>query len=187
AEILVVDDGSHDQTALIVRRYIAAHPDGRVQLHSLGQNHGKGAALRTGVLLSRGARVLVMDADLATPIEMLDRLWSALDEGAEVAVGSRATVGSNIKRSQSSLRVLFGRAGNLWIQALAVPGIHDTQCGFKLFDGNWGRRIWKLSREDRFGVDVEVLCLARRRFKLRIAEVGVSWEHRDGSKVRLKD
>jgi glycosyltransferase involved in cell wall biosynthesis len=187
SEILVVDDGSADSTALIVQRYIAAHPGGRVQLHRMGQNRGKGAALRKGVIASRGSRVLVMDADLATPIEMLDRLWSALDEGAEVAIGSRATSGSSIRRSQSALRVLFGRAGNLWIQALAVPGVHDTQCGFKLFDGEWGRRIWKMSREDRFGVDVEVLCLARRRFGLRIAEVGVSWEHRDGSKVRLKD
>ena len=186
-EILVVDDGSSDSTALIVQRYIAAHPDGRVQLLRMGQNRGKGAALRTGVIASRGTRVLVMDADLATPIEMLDRLWAALDEGAEVAIGSRATSGSNIRRSQSPLRVLFGRAGNLWIQALAVPGVHDTQCGFKLFQGEWGRRIWKLSREDRFGVDVEVLCLARRKFGLRIAEVGVAWEHRDGSKVRLKD
>jgi glycosyltransferase involved in cell wall biosynthesis len=187
SEILVVDDGSSDSTALIVQRYIAGHPEGHVQLHRMGQNRGKGAALRKGVLASRGARVLVMDADLATPIEMLDRLWRALDEGAEVAIGSRATYGSNIRRSQSMLRVLFGRAGNLWIQALAVPGVHDTQCGFKLFEGEWGRRIWKMSREERFGVDVEVLCLARRRFGLRIAEVGVSWEHRDGSKVRLKD
>jgi dolichyl-phosphate beta-glucosyltransferase len=187
SEILVVDDGSSDSTALIVQRYIAAHPGGRVQLLRMGQNRGKGAALRKGVLASRGARVLVMDADLATPIEMLDRLWTALDEGAEVAIGSRAIAGASIRRSQSALRVLFGRAGNLWIQALAVPGVHDTQCGFKLFDGQWGRRIWKMSQEDRFGVDVEVLCLARRKFGLRIAEVGVNWEHRDGSKVRLKD
>jgi dolichyl-phosphate beta-glucosyltransferase len=118
---------------------------------------------------------------------MLDRLWAALDAGHEVAVGSRAVAGARIQRSQSSLRVWFGRAGNLWIQALAVPGIHDTQCGFKLFEGEWARRLWQLSREDRFGVDVEVLCLARRKFRLRVAEVGVEWLHRDGSKVRVRD
>jgi dolichyl-phosphate beta-glucosyltransferase len=186
-ELIVVDDGSSDQTALIVQRFIAGHPQERVQLVRLGRNRGKGAALRAGVAATRGARVLVMDADLATPIEELDRLWAAMEGGAAVAIGSRAVAGANIRRWQSPLRVLFGRAGNLWIRALAVPGINDTQCGFKLFEGDLGRRIWALSREERFGVDIEVLCLARRRFHLEVAEVGINWEHRDGSKVRVRD
>jgi dolichyl-phosphate beta-glucosyltransferase len=187
SEVIVVDDGSSDSTGLIVQRFIAGHPSGRVQLLRMGQNRGKGAALRAGVLSSRGARILLMDADLATPIEELDNLWRALDAGAEVAIGSRAISGARILRSQSRLREMFGRAGNLWIQALAVPGVQDTQCGFKLFEGEWGRRLWRISREERFGVDVEVLCLARRRFGLRIDEIGVRWEHRDGSKVKARD
>jgi dolichyl-phosphate beta-glucosyltransferase len=186
-EIIVVDDGSRDQTAAVVNRFVADHPQARIRLAQLSQNSGKGAALRAGVALSTGGRVLLMDADLATPMEALDGLWAAIDGGCKVAIASRAAAGARITRWQHPLRVLLGRAGNLWIRTLAVPGIHDTQCGFKLFDGEVGRELWRRVREERFGVDVEVLCLARRRFKLDIAEVGVTWEHREGSKVRWSD
>jgi dolichyl-phosphate beta-glucosyltransferase len=128
-----------------------------------------------------------MDADLATPIEELDTLARALDDGYKVATGSRAVHSANVTRSQSIVRVLLGRAGNLWIRSLAVPGVHDTQCGFKLFDGAVARELFARAREDRFGIDIEVLCLARRRFDLPIAEVGVRWEHQEGSKVRWND
>jgi glycosyltransferase involved in cell wall biosynthesis len=185
-EIVVVDDGSSDQTALIVQRFVAAHAD-TVRLEQLRSNRGKGAALRAGVAVSRGARVLLMDADLATPIEELDELERACAAGADVATGSRAVATSHIKRYQSPLRVLLGRVGNLWIQTLAVPGIHDTQCGFKLFDGDAARRVFAACREERFGIDIEALCLARRRYGLRVVEVGVAWEHQDGSKVRWRD
>jgi glycosyltransferase involved in cell wall biosynthesis len=184
-EIVVVDDGSSDQTALVVQRFCASEK--RVQLVRLGVNRGKGAALRAGVAATTGARVLMMDADLATPIEELDALSRELDAGAGVATGSRAVATSNVTRSQSSIRVLLGRAGNLWIRSLAVPGVHDTQCGFKLFDGEVGRTLFALSRENRFGIDIELLCLALRHLRVRVAEVGVRWEHQDGSKVKWKD
>jgi dolichyl-phosphate beta-glucosyltransferase len=184
-EMVVVDDGSTDQTALVVQRFLAGRA--QVRMVRLEQNRGKGAALRAGVAATRGARVLVMDADLAAPIEDLELLWRALDTGVKVAVGSRAVSTSNIRRWQSPLRVFFGRAGNVWIRALAVPGVHDTQCGFKLFEGDIGRQLFGAAREDRFGIDIEVLCRARRQLGLEIAEVGVNWEHRDGSKVRLRD
>ena len=184
-EVIVVDDGSTDQTALIVQRFIAGQDS--VQLERLGLNRGKGAALRAGVAVSRGARVLVMDADLATPIEELEELERACERGADVATGSRAVSTANVTRSQSPWRQLLGRVGNLWIQTLAVPGIKDTQCGFKLFEGEAARRLFAACREDRFGIDIEVLCLARRRFGLHVAEVGVKWEHQDGSKVRWTD
>ena len=158
-----------------------------MRLVALPQNRGKGAALRAGVAATRGQRVLIMDADLATPIEELDALSRALDEGFRVATGSRAVGTSNVTRPQSALRVLLGRAGNLWIRSLAVPGVHDTQCGFKLFDGEVARRSFGLCREDRFGIDIEVLCMARRRLRLEVAEVGVHWEHQEGSKVKWKD
>jgi dolichyl-phosphate beta-glucosyltransferase len=186
-EVIVVDDGSTDQTALIVQRFIAGQKQPRVRLLGLKQNQGKGAALRAGVGATSGARVLMMDADLATPIEELDVLSQALDAGAQVATGSRAVRSSHIKRAQAPWRVLLGRAGNLWIRSLAVPGVHDTQCGFKLFTGDEGRRLFALSKENRFGIDIEVLCLAHRHLKLRVVEVGVCWEHQDGSKVRWRD
>ena len=189
-EIIVVDDGSRDSTSLIVQRFIAGQPASaapRTSLVRLDANRGKGAALRAGVAASRGARVLTMDADLATPIEELDVLERALQAGARVATGSRAVASSNVTRPQSALRVLLGRAGNLWIRSLAVSGVHDTQCGFKLFDGEVARTLFALSREDRFGIDIEVLCLAQRHLGLTVAEVGVHWEHQDGSKVRWKD
>lgn len=186
-EIVVADDGSRDETPAIVGRYIAAHGDAAVRLVALPENRGKGAALRAGVAATRGLRVLLMDADSATPVEELEALARALDEGYKVATGSRAVATSNVTRPQSSLRVLLGRAGNLWIRSLAVPGVHDTQCGFKLFEGDVARELFARCREDRFGIDIEVLCLARRKLGLDIAEVGVRWEHQEGSKVRWKD
>ncbi|HEY1585050.1 MAG TPA: dolichyl-phosphate beta-glucosyltransferase [Polyangia bacterium] len=186
-EVVVADDGSRDETPSIVQRYIRSHGDAVVRLVALAENRGKGAALRAGVAATRGARVLLMDADLATPIEELERLSQALDGGFKVATGSRAVASSNVTRPQSALRVLLGRAGNLWIRSLAVPGVHDTQCGFKLFDGEIARTLFARCREDRFGIDIEVLCLARRKLGLDIAEVGVHWEHQEGSKVRWKD
>lgn len=187
-EILVVDDGSTDRTADVVTSFATARPSLPQTLRVVQQipNQGKGAALRRGVLESVGRRVLLMDADLATPIEELDALAAALDRGVAVATGSRATPTADVRRPQAWPRVLLGRAGNLWIRAWAVPGIHDTQCGFKLFEGDVARQLFVDAKEDRFGIDIEVLALARRR-GFSIAEVGVRWEHQEGSKVRLRD
>lgn len=182
AEVVVVDDGSTDGTAARVRSAAAARPE--VRLVRLPRNAGKGAALRAGVAASRGRRVLVTDADLSTPIEDLPRLEDALDRGADIAVGSRSAPGAGIVRPQSPLRTWLGRGGNVLIRAVAVPGIRDTQCGFKLFDGPLGRRLFAACREDGFAIDVEALCMAGAHLGARIAEVGVRWEHRAGSKVR---
>jgi len=184
-EVIVVDDGSIDRTVDAVQEVAAA--DARVRLVRCLVNAGKGGALRTGVAATRGRRVLMMDADLATPIEEFGRLTEALDAGAQIAVGSRAVSESHIERSQSWLRVLSGRLGNLWIRSLAVPGIRDTQCGFKLFEGDIARQLFAMSRENRFGIDIEILCLARRKLHVDISEVGVTWRHQTGSKVRLRD
>ena len=184
SEIVVVDDGSKDHTAEVVEAYGATHA--HVRLVRLSANRGKGAAIRAGVAVTRGVRVLVMDADLATPIGELARLEPALEEGAEVVTASRAVGTSDVRVSQSSLRVLLGRLGNLWIRGWAVPGIFDTQCGFKLFDGDVARDLYSRCHEDRFGIDIEVLHLALR-LRHPIAEVGVRWEHQSGSKVRPRD
>ena len=127
------------------------------------RNRGKGNALRLGVLASYGRRVLVTDADLATPIEELDRLDKQLAaEDSAAAIGSRAHPDSRIEVHQHRLREWLGRVGNRLIRAVAVPGIHDTQCGFKLFDGDRARAAFADSRLDGWGIDVEILRYFRR-------------------------
>ncbi len=185
-ELIVADDGSSDDTLATVERVAAQYPAGLLRAVRLPRNRGKGAALRAGVGQSRGHRVLVMDADLATPIDELESLWRTLDDGAQLAIASRALATSDITRSQAWWRVMLGRAGNLWIRAIAVRGVADTQCGFKLFDGPLARELFRLSRQDGFEIDIELLCLAQRHFGLTVREVGVRWAHHAGSKVRWR-
>lgn len=180
-ELIVVDDGSADGTVAVIEAAAAEEP--RIRLLRTPANRGKGHAVRTGVLASRGRRVLVTDADLATPIEELALLQRRLDGGAAAAVGSRALPGSRISVRQHPLRVALGRLGSGLIRATAVPGIRDTQCGFKLFDGDKVRAAFADSRLDGWSYDVEIL----RHFHQQdweVAEVPVRWAHQSGSKVR---
>ncbi|MEV7194041.1 dolichyl-phosphate beta-glucosyltransferase [Streptomyces sp. NPDC093510] len=183
-ELIVVDDGSTDRTAEIADEASAADP--RVQLVRGGRNRGKGHALRLGVLASYGRRVLVTDADLAAPIEELDHLDKALTDGHAAAIGSRARPGATIDAHQHRLRELLGRTGNFLIRTVAVPGIRDTQCGFKLFDGDRAREAFAASRLHGWGIDVEILQYFRRA-GWPVAEVPVRWSHQEGSKVRPLD
>ncbi|MFH8802208.1 glycosyltransferase [Streptomyces sp. NPDC017936] len=181
-EIVVADDGSTDATREVVTR----RRDPRLRLVTGPRNRGKGHALRLGVAASRGRRVLVTDADLATPVGELDRLDRALAEGHAAAVGSRAVPGATVGDRQHRVRELLGRAGSLVIRATAVRGIRDTQCGFKLFDGERARAAFAASRLDGWAIDVEVL----RHFQRAgwpVAEVPVHWSHRRGSKLRPLD
>ncbi|MFD4634154.1 dolichyl-phosphate beta-glucosyltransferase [Streptomyces sp. NPDC058284] len=183
-ELIVVDDGSTDRTAEIAEE--AAEADPRVHLLSSDRNRGKGHALRLGVLASYGRRVLVTDADLAAPIEELDHLEKALTDGHAAAIGSRARPGASIGAHQHRLRELLGRTGNFVIRTVAVPGIRDTQCGFKLFDGDRAREAFASSRLHGWGIDVEILQYFRRA-GWPVAEVPVRWSHQEGSKVRPLD
>ncbi|MEU1453234.1 dolichyl-phosphate beta-glucosyltransferase [Streptomyces avermitilis] len=183
-ELIVVDDGSTDGTRDVVAA--AKARDTRVQLVTSPRNRGKGNALRLGVLASYGRRVLVTDADLAAPIDELEQLDKALTDGHAAAIGSRATAGATIERRQHRMRELLGRAGNLLIRRIAVPGIRDTQCGFKLFDGDRAREAFAASRLNGWGIDVEVLQHFRRS-GWPVAEVPVRWAHQSGSKVRPAD
>jgi dolichyl-phosphate beta-glucosyltransferase len=176
-EVRVVDDGSIDSTSEVA----AAFASRGVTVDRRPENRGKGAALRAGVGASRGEAVLLCDADLSTPIEDLETLWPHL-ERAELVLGSRAAPASRILRRQPRYRELMGRTFNLLIRLLAVRGIRDTQCGFKLLDGGAARRLFAELTVDRFAYDVELVWLARRR-GYRVVEVGVTWANSPRSTV----
>jgi dolichyl-phosphate beta-glucosyltransferase len=176
-EVLVVDDGSRDATAAAAEAFAARG----VRVLRLPENRGKGAALRTGVLASRGRRVLLTDADLSTPIADLERLEPHL-AAAPVVIGSRAVDGSELELRQPLYRELMGKTFNKLVQLLALRGLSDTQCGFKLLDGELARDLFADLTVDRFAYDVELLWLARRRGH-RVAEVGVRWSNSPQSRV----
>ncbi|MGW0411767.1 glycosyltransferase [Streptomyces collinus] len=176
-EVIVADDGSTDGT-----REVGALDHPRVRLVTSPGNRGKGHALRLGVAASSGHRVLVTDADLSAPIEELERLDEALGGGSAAAIASRSVPGAEIAERQHRVRELLGRAGNFLIRRTAVPGIRDTQCGFKLFEGDRARAAFGAARLDGWGIDVEVLHHFHRA-GWPVAEVPVRWSHRPGSKV----
>ncbi len=180
AEILVVDDGSRDSTAAVVRN-TATRAGITIECLVHGRNLGKGAAVRTGFAAARGDAILLCDADLATPIEELDELGRNFTAGA--VIGSRAIDRSRIESPQPRYRDLMGRVFNLAVRTLAVPGIRDTQCGFKLFDGDLGRRIAAVQRIDGFAFDVEILLLVRA-WDREVREVPVRWRHIEESRVQ---
>jgi dolichyl-phosphate beta-glucosyltransferase len=173
-EILVVDDGSKDDTVSVV----GAFPG--VTLLSYGKNQGKGAAVRYGVLHAQGKHILFMDADLATPIEEIEKLERALEYGAQMAIGSRPLKESNLLIRQPWWREACGRGFNKVVQVLATPGIEDTQCGFKLLTYEAAQDIFARCELNGFSFDVEALFLARR-LGYKIGEIPVVWAHQEGA------
>ena len=181
-EVIVVDDGSRDDTSAQVRRFESR--DQRVRLIRLPQNRGKGYAVRTGIVNSAGSLVLFADADGATPFEELARLETHVRAGARVAIGSRG-VPDRATRVQARLyRRVLGRLFHAVVRLFAVHGISDTQCGFKLFDAEVAHDLFSRMRMTGFSFDVEVLLMAIRS-GYRVAEVPVNWTHQPGSKVRV--
>src|SRR5713101_77957 len=179
-ELILSDDGSRDGTAAVIAS--AMNGSANVRLVKLPQNRGKGRALAEGVALTHGELVLLTDADLSTPIEELPKLEARLAAGAGVAIGSRSIKGSEVVVSQPIYRVLMGKTFNLMVQALLLPGLWDTQCGFKLFKGDLARSVFAEMRTNGFGYDPEALFLAKKR-GARIAEVPVVWRHSAPTKV----
>jgi dolichyl-phosphate beta-glucosyltransferase len=182
AELIAVDDGSRDGTGALVRRL--ADEIAELRLIRLPANRGKGYAVRTGVVNARGARVLFMDSDGATPMAELERLEAALDAGADVAIGSRAMASDQVRVKARLHRRVIGRAFHLLVSALAMRGFRDTQCGFKLFTAAAAQDLFTRMRMNRYSFDVEVLLMARLR-GYRVDEVPVNWAHRPGSRVNL--
>jgi dolichyl-phosphate beta-glucosyltransferase len=179
-ELILVDDGSTDGTRQVMDA--AAERNPKVRVEALPANRGKGRALATGVAAARGEEVLVTDADLSTPIDQLEKLETALKDGAGVAIGSRSVAGSQIEVPQPVYRVLMGKVFNVIVQVVLLPGIWDTQCGFKLFRADVARPVFAELTTDGFGYDPEVLFLAKRR-GVRIAEVPVVWRNSAPTKV----
>lgn len=186
-ELIVVDDGSHDGTRDVVRHFAATHDWVRLAQYDDTAGHplnrGKGYAVRYGVLMAKGQTVLFSDADLSTPIEEIEKLLPPIAEGkCQIAIASRALPKSNLTVHQPWYREWMGRSFNRLVQTIAVPGIQDTQCGFKAFCGDAAQRIFSLTRIDGFGFDTEVLFLARK-LGYQVCEIPVTWQHRDDSRV----
>lgn len=181
AELIVVDDGSRDQTAAIVAE--AAGRDTRIKLVR-APHGGKGAAVRRGMLEARGTWRFLADADLSMPISELPRFLEAAEEcDADIIVGSREAAGAR-RVAEPWSRHLIGRAFNWVAKLLVIRGIDDTQCGFKLFSGPAADVLFPLQQLDGFGFDVEILFLARRA-GLVIREIPITWVYGRDSKVSL--
>ena len=181
-EVIVVDDGSRDGTSALVLRLATEFPE--IRLIRLPGNRGKGYAVRTGVVNARGDQVLFADADGATPFRELERLELALQQGADIAIGSRALARSETNVAARLHRRFIGRVFHTLVSALAVRGFSDTQCGFKLFQRNAAQDLFSHMRITGFSFDVEVLLMAQRR-GYKVAEVPVNWAHQPGSRVNL--
>lgn len=181
-EIIVVDDGSSDRTSAVAREGLTGFPGFR--LIRLETNRGKGCAVRTGILASAGDIILFTDADLATPIEELDKFLPRLDEGWDVVIGSRAIPGSDIRVRQARPRQAMGKFFNRLVRRFILKDFRDTQCGFKAFRRPAALDLFTRLKTSGFAFDVEVLVLARR-LGYRIAEVPVVWRHSPPSRVRI--
>jgi dolichyl-phosphate beta-glucosyltransferase len=181
-EVILVDDGSSDGTRGAARQ-IAGEIGLPLEILRHEKNRGKGAALRTGVLASLGDPVLIADTDLSTPLTEWVKLAERLPTHP-VAIGSRAIEEGLVRRKQPLYRRLVGKAGNVLVRLLAVPGVRDTQCGFKLFRGDVARELFGEARVDGFAYDMEILYLARHH-RYAIAEVPVLWFNSPESKVSL--
>jgi glycosyltransferase involved in cell wall biosynthesis len=179
-EILVVDDGSRDDTAQIVRQYGKAHP--QVLLVENPGNRGKGYSVRNGMLQARGEICLFTDADLSSPMSEAHALFGALAAGTDIAIGSRWLRAELQTERQPLYRQLFGRIFNLVLRVFLGLRFADTQCGFKAFRRQAAQRVFPLQKIERWGFDPEILFLARR-MGLTVKEVPVVWAHSEGTRL----
>jgi dolichyl-phosphate beta-glucosyltransferase len=180
AEVIVVNDGSRDNTAELVRGF--AEKNSVVRLVENPGNRGKGYAVRNGMLNARGEVIVFSDADLSSPIEEMPKLLAALAAGADIAIGSRWLNAELQTRRQSAHRQLFGRIFNLLLRIILGLRFKDTQCGFKAFTRHAAQMILPLQRIERWGFDPEILFLARK-FGLRVDEVAVCWGHSGDTRI----
>ncbi len=179
AEVLVVENGSTDRTLAIAREYTRTFP-GAIVLHE--DLPGKGRAVRRGVLQARGEYRFIADADFSMPVEQVSRFLPPLCD-TDIAIASREAAGA-VRYGEPAFRHLTGRAFNLLIRTLALPGLQDTQCGFKCFRAGVAEAIFPRQTLAGWSFDVELLAIARRR-GYAILEIGVPWYYNQGSKINI--
>lgn len=181
-EIIVVDDGSTDNTVALAEK----HKD-HIKVLAQPRNMGKGAAVRRGMLEAKGEIRIFTDADFSTPIYEIEKLIRVIENGADICIGSRALDPSMIKEHQPFYREFMGKTFNKLVQLLLFKGISDTQCGFKGFTGKAADKIFSQSQINGFSFDVEVLYLARKE-GITVEQVSVEWYNDARSKVNpVKD
>lgn len=180
AEVIVVNDGSRDQTPEIVRA--RAKENAAVKLLENPGNHGKGYSVRNGMLHAGGEILLFTDADLSSPIEEASKLFTAIEGGADVTIGSRWLRPELQAKRQSWLRQFYGRLFNLALRILLGLKFKDTQCGFKAFNRRAAKALFSLQEIEGWGFDPELLYLARR-LGLKVEEVPVVWSHTEGTRI----
>jgi dolichyl-phosphate beta-glucosyltransferase len=182
-EVLVVDDGSEDTTAAVVEAAAANWPDLRL-LHIA--HTGKGQAIKQGLLAARGDLIFICDADLSMPIEQLARFITLMQDGSQVVIGSREAPGA-VRYGEPALRHLMGRVFNWLVRHLVLPGIQDSQCGFKCFTREVARDLASCQQLTGWGFDVELLSIARTR-GYNIQELPISWYYKASSRIHpLRD
>lgn len=180
SEVVVVENGSQDQTAQVVEAMTASHAN----LHLLREPlRGKGLAVRRGMLQARGEYRFICDADLSMPIEEVNRFLPPALEHVDIAIASREAPGA-VRYGEPFHRHWFGRVFNLLVRTLAVPGFHDTQCGFKCLKAEVADDLFRVQRLDGWTFDVELLFVALKR-GYRVVEVPIPWYYNPGSRVSL--
>lgn len=183
-EIIVVDNGSNDNTCDLVKDYQKAGYAHIVRLCLSSSVGAKGSAVKLGIEQARGDFVVFMDADNATPISEIEKFWPFFDKGFALVIGSRYTTEAHVTEAQPIYRVLFSRIGNILTRILVDPEIKDTQLGFKAFTRPAAKEIFARVTIPGWGFDMEVLTIAKRH-GFKIKEVGVLWRERGGSHVPL--
>lgn len=181
-DVAVISDGSTDRTNAIVDEFAKTHS--KFSLVRSEPNQGKGAVVRLGMLQATGDYVLFCDADLATPQEETEKLLPRVQNGADIAIGSRPLRESSLEIRQPWYREMLGRTFNGVVQMLAIKGIADTQCGFKVFTREAAQEVFKRCKLNGFSFDLEALMIARD-LGYKIEEIPIRWMHQEGSKVRV--
>ncbi len=180
-EIIIVNDGSRDTTTRLIKKFQTKHP--LLSLATHRKNHGKGAAVKTGMLKASGEWLLFMDADLSTPINQLEKFWPHTPKH-QVIIGSRKMRGAKVKVRQNPLRENLGKIFTLLTNLLATKDLSDVTCGFKMYRGDIGHILFKNSRLTDWSFDAEILFLAQT-FRYSIKEVPVEWHNDPRTKVNL--
>jgi len=172
-EIFIVNDGSKDKTKEIIEEYSKKYK--QVILLDNGKNRGKGYSVNHGVKKAQGQLILFSDADLSTPIEEYDKLRRYIDLGYDIIIGSRRIKGANIKIKQPLHRRILGKGFGFIVSLITIKGIKDTQCGFKLFKKDIAKETFNLQKISGFSFDVEILYIAKKKFRAKIKEVPITW------------